>query len=228
MALEPKFVLPGQYAKCPATLLIADRIVENMSREDAKSKAVEEEFRRSAGCVKFRATASINGVAVNAVADCVKLDGAVAEVYEVKRFSGSSANVWGLAEKLIQAALYAAVVERATGRPARAYVAVYTAEGGPYIVEVPRAVAEAAVRSVRGDAWQNMPFKHIPCSLCDWRRYCPLKRRPLGRVVDPAILEATLSAARRAGLPIAPGPSEGRGPHLQTAQSAIAALHLST
>jgi len=208
MALEPKFVLPGQYAKCPATLIIADKIVENMSKEDEKSRAAEDEFRRLIGCVKFRAGVAINGVVVKAVVDCVRFEGATAEVYEVKRFSGSGANVWGLVEKLVQAALYAEVVRRATGKPAKAYVAVYTAEGGPYVIEVPREVAEAAVNSVRRDAWRDMPFKHIPCSMCDWRAYCPLKRRVLGRVVDPAIFAATLEAARRAGLPIIPAPLE--------------------
>jgi len=212
MALESKFLLPGQHAKCPATLLMADKIVEGLSREDDKSKAVEEEFRRSAGCVKFRASVTINGVLVNAVADCVRLDGTVAEVYEVKRFKGSGANVWGLAEKLIQAALYAEVVKRTTGKPAKAYVAVYTAEGGPYIVEVPREIAEVAVSSVRRDAWRNMPFKHIPCSMCDWRAYCPLKKRPLGRIVNPTVFATTLEVARRAGLPITPAPMDKSTP----------------
>jgi len=217
--MDSKFLLPGQYAKCPATMLISDRIVENMKKEDAESKTVEEEFRRSRGCVKFRAAASINGVTVNAVADCVNFDGPVAEVYEVKRFNASGANIWGLAEKLIQAALYSAVVERVVGKPAKAYVAVFTTEGGPYVLEVPREIVNIALKTVGPDAWRKMPFKHIPCTLCDWRKYCPLKRKPLGRVVDPLILTATVEAAKRANLPIVLQPFETASKHMEVKAS---------
>lgn len=174
-----------------------------MREEDAGSRVAEEEFRRAVGCVKYRALARINGVTVSASADCVRLDGPVAEVYEVKRFSSGCAVLWSLAEKFVQAALYAAVVERAAGKPARAYVAVYTAEGGPYVLEVPRHIVRATAESVGPDAWRRMPFKYIPCPLCEWRAYCPLRSPPKGRILDPELLNAVLQAAVRAGLRVA-------------------------
>jgi len=195
-----ELIIPGQYAKCPATVLIAEAIVRHMREEDAESRAAEEEFRRAVGCVKYRALVHINGVAVSASADCVRLDGPVAEVYEVKRFSSDCAVLWSLVEKFVQAALYAAVVERAAGKLARVYVAVYTAGGGPYVLEVPRSVVRAAVEAVGPGAWRRVPFKHIPCSLCEWRAHCPLRRPPKGRVLDPELVNAVLQETSRTGL----------------------------